>query len=815
MIHLPALRLDFRLLLRRVGLTRSAIGLSLLVLFFSLLVSLSGLIRGFQTGLAAASTLLALGAGWRLGRTARQPGQILAGWLGLLLAGFLFNLIGISVPLAHLAELIAAWGRAAWQLLSWQTGTPLPDVSALRQSLGQVAQDIGQFWVTFQLWLGDLGGTSILILPRVNSFVWSLILWPTAAWSSWCLQRAISPLAAVMPAGVLVASSLAFSRANPAPLLPFLIALLLLMAWVTLAQQQSGWERRQLDWAEDIPLDTAIWSTLLTLGIVGVSFVFSLISPQKVLSTLQEWARPRSQAVQQAGEALGLPPAAAERPSSGLPQGELPRSHLLSGGPELSEKPVMLITLPSARLPEAVARNRPAPRYYWRAITYDLYTGRGWMTSPTQTREVPAGTWLSPQLDLPSELLTLSIQPYPAAGDWLYSPGQPLRVDQDLRIQLRQALEQPTEADGTRPALEAIRSGDWFGARLSAGPAGYQVQAQRLQLSQELLRQAGDAYPDAIRQRYLSLPPEVPERVRQLAQDLTASAATPYDRAAILENYLRGFEYSLQVPAPPPGREISDYFLFDLQRGYCDYYATSLAVMARLVGLPARLAIGYATGSYVPEEGQFWVTEAQAHSWVEIYFPGLGWVEFEPTAGLPAIERPQTLPAEAALPPSPPPTFPPVNRWQQLRPLLLRIGGLFLALIALLFGGLLFEHWLYSRLAWPTAARLFYRRIYRQGRRLGVVALPSLTPYEFAEQLITALNRQLARQRWLRLPPGWQKDIRLIIQQYVQAEYAEREPKGSAPSAALSAWQRLRWRLWLFGLLAFITEKYSADSASL
>ena len=84
-----------------------------------------------------------------------------------------------------------------------------------------------------------------------------------------------------------------------------------------------------------------------------------------------------------------------------------------------------------------------------------------------------------------------------------------------------------------------------------------------------------------------------------------------------------------------------DYFLFDLKEGYCDYYATSMAILARAAGLPSRLVVGYASGDYDPANNRYVVTEADAHSWVEIYFTGRGWVEFEPTASLPLIPLPE------------------------------------------------------------------------------------------------------------------------------------------------------------------------------
>ena len=107
-------------------------------------------------------------------------------------------------------------------------------------------------------------------------------------------------------------------------------------------------------------------------------------------------------------------------------------------------------------------------------------------------------------------------------------------------------------------------------------------------------------------------------------------------RLLAIEAYLRTISYTLDVPAPPLDRDVADYFLFDLRRGYCDYFATAMVVLARSVGIPARLVTGYASGGYDVISAQFVVLEKDAHSWVEVYFPSYGWVEFEPTSGLAA-----------------------------------------------------------------------------------------------------------------------------------------------------------------------------------
>jgi transglutaminase-like putative cysteine protease len=146
---------------------------------------------------------------------------------------------------------------------------------------------------------------------------------------------------------------------------------------------------------------------------------------------------------------------------------------------------------------------------------------------------------------------------------------------------------------------------------------------------------------------HLALPDTVTDRTRQLAVKLTQGIDSPYAKARAIETYLRTFTYDLAVPEVPDSvTDVADYFLFDLKRGYCDYYATAFVVLARLAGLPARFATGFAPGFWDPKEEVWIVTEAEAHSWPEVYFAGYGWIPFEPTASRPELER---IAAPAAL----------------------------------------------------------------------------------------------------------------------------------------------------------------------
>src|SRR5207248_9880036 len=114
-------------------------------------------------------------------------------------------------------------------------------------------------------------------------------------------------------------------------------------------------------------------------------------------------------------------------------------------------------------------------------------------------------------------------------------------------------------------------------------------------------------------------------------QRLTQGRTDHYARALAIQDFLRTLNSSEDILAPPLGRDVVDYFLFDTKTGYCDYFASSMVVMLRTLGVPARMAAGYATGDYNQERGVWEVRESSSHSWPEVFFPRYGWIEFEPT----------------------------------------------------------------------------------------------------------------------------------------------------------------------------------------
>jgi hypothetical protein len=358
----------------------------------------------------------------------------------------------------------------------------------------------------------------------------------------------------------------------------------------------------------------------------------------------------------------------------------------------------------------------------------------------------------------------------------LYAAGEPLAANRPYQLLLRGAAQRPA---------------DQMAAMLAAGRS-YQVLSLLPAADESVLAAAGADYPPDVAALYLALP-DVPERVSLLAQEVTQEAATPYDQALALEAFLRQFPYDLEIEAAPPGRDVVDYFLFDAQAGYCDYYASAMVVLARSLGIPARLAVGYATGSYDPASRAFIVREADAHSWPELYFPEVGWLRFEPTAA-------QPQPARVA-PSGQPPVYAAGDPAQVQASLQTmredeivrqRLGWLAGAAVAML---LALAGWVWQRRRPQPELVALYGRLRRWGRRLGQPARPGDSPGEFGRRLssqVQALDGAAAE--------GVQRFVHSFeaAQYSSQPEEAEREARwlwlGVERLLRRVWWRRWWWR---------------------
>ncbi len=149
------------------------------------------------------------------------------------------------------------------------------------------------------------------------------------------------------------------------------------------------------------------------------------------------------------------------------------------------------------------------------------------------------------------------------------------------------------------------------------------------------LRTASGRLPRAFA-RYLQLPDGLPARVEALASHITADRTTLHGRVLAVQSWLQAnTRYDLDVPRDPPGVEAVDHFLFETRRGYCEQIATSMAVMLRTLGIATRLVTGYGPGERNPLTGYLEVKQSDAHAWLEVFYPDIGWVQYDPTFGVP------------------------------------------------------------------------------------------------------------------------------------------------------------------------------------
>ena len=261
---------------------------------------------------------------------------------------------------------------------------------------------------------------------------------------------------------------------------------------------------------------------------------------------------------------------------------------------------------------------RPAGTYdlKWRGSALSQFDGRRWFNSPSpgQVQRIENGhVWLASaqQMRRPGRRIKYEVQLKDATGDVLFFAGLPEELSVDSSALIR------TPVDGFRLGLS------------SGSGLRYQVMSY---VEDPAIGISAEAVPlDSVeRELYLRLP-KLDPRVAELAHRLSADEPVPLDQASRIEEYLRAtYPYTLELPKESPPDPVA-YFLFERRRGHCEYFASALALMLRTIGIPSRLATGFQSGTLNPLTGWYLMRGADAHAWVEAYFPGHGWVTLDPT----------------------------------------------------------------------------------------------------------------------------------------------------------------------------------------
>jgi hypothetical protein len=184
------------------------------------------------------------------------------------------------------------------------------------------------------------------------------------------------------------------------------------------------------------------------------------------------------------------------------------------------------------------------------------------------------------------------------------------------------------ERDKLVQDFNLLKAGFPRGENLTFDSTELDALVEKIKLLFQLSRRA-----EAIEEEYTRLSGNIPERVRELASNLTAECKSDYEKVVLLESYLRNnYTYTLSASNVPEDKDFVDYFLFEDTKGYCTYYATAMTVLLRSLNIPARYVEGYVLPEDSNDDQIFTITNRNAHAWVEVYFEGFGWLTFEPTS---------------------------------------------------------------------------------------------------------------------------------------------------------------------------------------
>ncbi|MHB8677637.1 MAG: transglutaminase TgpA family protein [Candidatus Acidiferrales bacterium] len=273
-----------------------------------------------------------------------------------------------------------------------------------------------------------------------------------------------------------------------------------------------------------------------------------------------------------------------------------------------------------------------AMEIHWRGMVLTNFDGRRWFTSPATPSTIvlpdESGAYQLNPAPLPANsfyLLRYTVLMEPIATDAIFLAANPATVWGRFGPNSSQF-----DRASVRNYLIVDQTGSVLNPFHNAGAMHYDAASRIPLIPPQKLREAGTVYPPEISATYLQLP-KLDPRIKLLAEQITAHAPTPYDKAANIELYLRTrFGYTLDL-SDMNHRDPLAYFLFVKRAGHCEYFASAMVVMLRALGIPARYVTGFLPGEYNDLAHDYIIRASDAHSWVEAYFPGYGWITFDPT----------------------------------------------------------------------------------------------------------------------------------------------------------------------------------------
>jgi transglutaminase-like putative cysteine protease len=541
---------------------------------------------------------------------------------GMVVSG---GLLGIVLAKSHfpnrMAHLLSA--LAGWTLAVYLTGQVIAHATGLSPALA-VAD--------LELRLYDLFTALFTEGATADNYVFVLllacVLWVVAYASAWAVFRWQRVWWAVIICGVALLVNINSTSKNlTGYVILFLLFSLLLVVRANLAMHEEQWRQNRVGYSRELVTAFLQAGLIVSVVVILLAWVAPVALASRPLQSVWDrvtdpWQRfqERSAGIFQDLNYQNEPPL--------ISLGD--RRMWFGGAVHLTDTPIADVEADTGR--------------YWRILVFHEYTGDGWLSNEPDIILVGDNEQelAVPTLEARFEMTqTITVHQNWQIGDALIAAAQPLRAGIPLRaavafISYDEDLSHRTDLNAVPP--EPGDPSALYPRRALAPGESYQVYSSLTEADEESLRKAGTGYPRWVVPQYLQLPDSFPERVGLLAEQITERVDTPYDKAKAIETYLRRIPYDDQISGPRSGQDGVDYFLFDAKAGYCDYYASAMVVMLRSVGVPARYVRGYSQGTKV--DGAYRLLESDGHAWPEVFFPGYGWVEFEPTGGEPPLNRP-------------------------------------------------------------------------------------------------------------------------------------------------------------------------------
>lgn len=562
-----------------------------------------GLIAVLCIPFAAADHDFQLPAGWFvvaafggfvLGLSCDAMTKMQKSWIGVLRevvcvcggAVLLVALVGgIFPPLSLVLQDAGAW--LAWLVERVRDGVSVapPPVRAGAFLAGSLPRFIWELWDA--PYAGTQGARLLLATGGVA------LTWAGSFALGRTLPRGKALLAWTIPLIALIGILTTFGGALVIPLLCSFLLLFMLVIDGEFRQREQSWRQSHTDFSEEFRLDVLVWGGAILVVILLVAWLLPVWLRNPIATTLWGDVETPSalEALDREAFTSGSVSASRQVGLSELPMITLGKS-LEQGDSERIALRVRLDTpLPETTWPQ-----------YWRARILNVYTGRSWTTNARV---------------YPQEAGPVVAEAFPGA---VVQTIEDLRDNSELLVALPDVIS-------VNEATNAERLSDGTVAAMTVDETTnrYQVVSQ---LQEFATLPPPDNPPNL--NTFLALPDDLPARVEDLARALVVNADSSYEQALVIETYLRSLPYSYEVRPLPARGDAVEQFLFDMQYGYCTYYASAMAVMARSLHIPARVAVGYTTGEYDATQQVYVVREVNAHAWPELYIDGR-WMPFEPT----------------------------------------------------------------------------------------------------------------------------------------------------------------------------------------